>query len=399
MTTNSPPASSPVQRHLPRLLFAVVALPVAVFLIWYLLHRWSDASVIQRLEAKARKNGEPLTYPELAALYPPIPDNQNGAARLMDAWEKDDPMFWRLFRDGEKHLPQMKWNEIDPAVPYVGTNSPFVWRTNDIDIANLSAGEAYLRERKKHLDEIRNALSNSNFWFPIAITNGEFVLLPHLAQLKGEAPNFSLQALVSAERGDLDSAIRAVEDTAHTGNTMASEPLTVSQLVRLACYHISLRDSERLLSRRTLSAPQLIRLARLYSEIHVGQGLRLALFSERVGALDILEGAERIPIVGFFEPMQSSRRTVLMVCDQLLSLGYPYTPEVLHEFDHLYATSAKIDTDTNAPDTRTLGWSMLGDLDGVAHKLQFLKSIDEPPSPRSPWSNIESSTKEIFRCN
>ena len=373
MNERQPISEQHASKRLAFFLFVAVLIPILIVLIWYVAHRWSDASAIRQLEAKARKNGEPLTYPELAALYPPIPDNQNGAALLMDAWEKDNPMYWRLFREGEQHFPETVSKIIDPAVPYVGTNSPPIQRTNDIEAANLKAAEAYLRERNQHLRDIRTALANSNFWFPLNISNGEPPILIHLAQLKGEALNFSVRALVSSEHGDLDSAISAIEDTAHTGNALVTEPLTVSQFVRLACYHIALSDSERLLSRRTLSPAQLNRLARLCAEIRVGGGPRLALFSERVGFLSNLDDLERNPIVKVVIPMQFSRRTVLTECDHLLSLGDPYTPQVLREYDSLNDKVMKFREDTNALVTRTLGWSLLGSMETVAHKFAIFE--------------------------
>src|SRR5690349_14695100 len=99
MNENPSPSPQYAPKWFPRVLFIAVLLPILVCLVWFLSPRWSDASAIRKLEAKARKNGEPLTYPELASLYPPIPDNQNGAALLMDTWEKDNPMYWRLFRE------------------------------------------------------------------------------------------------------------------------------------------------------------------------------------------------------------------------------------------------------------------------------------------------------------
>ena len=171
-TMNAGP--TPSDKHAPRgllfLLFTAVLLPIVVCLVWFLSNRLSNASVIKRLEAKARKNGEPLTYTELTAIYPPIPDSQNGAALLMDEWEKYDPVSWKSFRDGA--APHGGFHEppnVDSNLPYLGSFWVKVERTNDISPASLKAADVYLREQNKHFDKVRTALSYSNFWFP-AIT-------------------------------------------------------------------------------------------------------------------------------------------------------------------------------------------------------------------------------------
>jgi hypothetical protein len=337
MNAGPTPSNKHAPRGLPFILFTAVLLPIVICLIWFLSNRWSTASAIRRLEAKARKNGEPLTYAELAATYPPIPDNQNGAALIMDAWEKDNPLRWRSFRDGAELLPEGKPEDCDPAVPYIGSVLMYFERTNDVSSASLKAADVYLRQRKDQMDQIRKGLNYSKFWFPVRISDGSEMLVPHLAELKREALDFSIEALVASERGDVDSAIAATEYTARTGMALKSEPLIISQFVRLACYGIALNDVERLLSRRRLSPAQLDRLTTFLQELRTPGGMRLALIDYRVSDLYIVNDAwERVPGAGLIGIGQSAKMQVLTECDRLLSLGDPDKPEVLRESDMSY---------------------------------------------------------------
>src|SRR4051812_6757098 len=154
MNESQPISEQHASKRLALFFFVIVLLPVLVFLIWYLSHRWSHASAIRQLESKARKNGEPLTCTDLAAMYPPIPDEQNGAALLMDQWEKYDPEFWKLFRSGVRLYRIPITPNIDPLLPYLSLTSESVRRTNDINVAELRAAEIYLQQQKEHFDQL-----------------------------------------------------------------------------------------------------------------------------------------------------------------------------------------------------------------------------------------------------
>lgn len=368
MSTRPPYSGDVVQRYLPRILFTAVLLPILFFLGLFVHWRWSNASAIHRLEAKARKNGEPLTYAELAVMYPPIPDSQNGAAILMDEWEKDDPMFWKLFREGAVPSGTPHEPDVNPALPYLGSDLVIIERTNDISRASLDAADVYLREQREHFDKVRTALRYSKFWFP-GITSERDPLLPHLAAIKREALNFSIEALIAGERGDSDTAVDSIEDTAHMGNALGSEPNTISQLVRLACYRLALDDMERLLSRRTLSIEQLDKLAKLVEELRAPGALRLAIIGERAAYLDVLNDSEKAPVLRVIKPMQSNRRILLTVCDRLISLGDADRPEVLREYDAIEVNRTNAIAKTNELSSEELSWGMLQNLESPAYRF------------------------------
>jgi hypothetical protein len=267
-------------------LAAFIFLPLLAALLWFLNFRTSNSSAVEQLEARIKQRGEPLTLADLAATYPPFPDEENGAMALLRIWEEDDPPFWRAFREGKSSLPQKASRQYDAALPYLGSDTKHIARLAALTPTNIAAAETYLKEEKEHLNEIRTALRYPRFRFPIQFTNGiAMMLLPHLTELRQEAQGFRIEGLLASEQGDVDSAITAFEETARVGNVLTSDPLLMSQLVRLVCYRMVLDDTERLISWQSLSRDQLEKLDSFLDRLQMPGALRAALIAERVSSL------------------------------------------------------------------------------------------------------------------
>ena len=95
---------------------------IGVPLAWYVTGRVRDRNAVRRLEAEVRKKGEPLTLKELAAMYPPVSEEQNAAVILLNLWEKEDPTFWGAFRKDVRPLPTPIKPSYDPELPFLGKN-------------------------------------------------------------------------------------------------------------------------------------------------------------------------------------------------------------------------------------------------------------------------------------
>ena len=260
-----------------------------MILIPFISFRTSNASAVRRLEARIKENKEPLTLEDLAATYPPIPDEQNGAILLLRIWEKDDPTFWKAFLDGESSLPQRPDARFDPDLPYLGANARRISRSADLQPANLNAAKAYLQDHQEHMSGIRRALERPLFRFPIRVTNAFATLLPHLAEIKKEAQNFQIEALMATENGDIEGDIGALGQAVKLGKVAAKEPFLIGQLVGIACYQIALNGVERLLTRHSLSQAQLAILERLIDDMQIPGGLSAALITERTFALSVFD--------------------------------------------------------------------------------------------------------------
>lgn len=291
------PDYAPPQRRwiVPALILALVCLPVVAMFGWFLHFRSSGASAVQRLEAQIRERGEPLTLTELAATYPSPPDQDNGAVALLNLWEQEAPAYWAAFREGKTTLPSRPPTRYAKALPFLGSGAGHISRTASLPPASVAAATAYLKAHKAHIEAVRAVLREySQFRFPIQLTNGVMTLLPHLSKLRWEAENFRIHGLMAAERGDVDGAINDLEAEARVGETLAKEPVLISQLVRMACNQMVLEDMERLLSRRSLSDRQLEKLETLVDRLEMKGALRMSLVAERAFDLNVLSFSPKV---------------------------------------------------------------------------------------------------------
>src|SRR5690349_6391336 len=115
-------------RVFPLLAASLSLLPVILVFGWYAGCRLSNTRAVHRLEAQIRQHGEPLTSSDLAAAYPPVPPDQNVAVPLLELWQREDPRFWKAFREGGSPMPERMKRKVDPALPFLGSNSKRVGR-------------------------------------------------------------------------------------------------------------------------------------------------------------------------------------------------------------------------------------------------------------------------------
>lgn len=287
----NPAAPSPTVRRslLRRVLKGVVLLLVAA-LVAHAANVLRHQRAIARLEKDARARGEPLSLAELAAAcQAPIPDSNNAALPLLAQWKERDPEYWQAFLDGKAELGQPRPHAIDPQVPLLGAKAKPVLPGVALPPEALAAAEAHLKAQAGHLEALHAALTRPAARFPIRLTNGFTMLLPHLAGLKGESQLLRLESVVAIERGDPNRALRALDAMARLGNLASDEPMLISQLVRIACQAATIAGAEHLLSRWALAAPQLDQLAATADLLQSTGLLRRALLGERASALDFLK--------------------------------------------------------------------------------------------------------------
>lgn len=285
MSISPKPPPIPQGKSRRKLLPTVVVLGLALLLlgplIAYTSYRRSTTSAIRKLEATIKQRGEPLTLAELAATYPPIPEAENGAIRLLEVWGAEAPEFWHAFRAGEKKLPERARVNWDFGIPYFKTSTERIPRTADLPTNILRTARQVLQDHDSHLEKIREALAFAQFQFPVQLTNGQEALLPHLAELRKAVHGFLLRALVHLEDQKLEDALVAMEDAARTMNVVAREPVLISQLLRATTGQRMLDMQERLLSRSRWTEAQLKRVAAINDTLDLTNRIHLVLLSER----------------------------------------------------------------------------------------------------------------------
>ncbi|MSU33831.1 MAG: hypothetical protein EXS36_01730 [Pedosphaera sp.] len=78
--------------------------------------------------------------------------------------------------------------------------------------------------------------------FPVRYQDSARALLPHLAKLRHLCQIYSLRSAAHLQRGNTDGAFANVETSLRLSDGPSSEPLLISQLVRAACYFLTLHS-------------------------------------------------------------------------------------------------------------------------------------------------------------
>lgn len=245
---------------------------------------------MKKLEAAARKRGEPVTLVELAAKHPPIADADNAAVAIMGIWEKDEPEFWMAFRAGTRPLPDHRPTVYDPNLPFLGRKAAAVSRLGGLSPESRAAAEAFVGSNTVRSAAIQDALRNhSKVQFPVQITDGAAALLPHLAMVRQESQCLRIAALLATEVGKVPDTISILQDSLRLANALKDEPVLISQLVRIAIQLGMLTECERLVSRHALAAGDLDQLAAMLESMEMSGALKTSFISERAFSLSVYE--------------------------------------------------------------------------------------------------------------
>jgi hypothetical protein len=266
----------------------VVILVILALLGWYAFGRLSEKAAVRRLEANVRKKGEPLNVKQLMATLPTIPDEENAAMGLIAVWAKDDSAYWRAFLAGERPAASPP-RQYDPDLPLFGKKQARVSPGQQPSPEAQRALENYLQADADRIQALRDALRRPKARFPIRFEETLGALLPHLARIKNEAHTLRLVALRSAQAADTAATLEVIRDIVRLSDTLANEPLMISQLVRASCVQTALDTAEDLLSRQGLSAELLEELAKVFEPIQPRKMLRSGLIGERVLSLSIFD--------------------------------------------------------------------------------------------------------------
>lgn len=125
--------------------------------------------------------------------------------------------------------------------------------------------------------------------YPLAYEDGYETLLPHLALLKRLASAFSLRASARLATGDGPGAFADLEDALKVGESLRTESILISQLVRQACITIALGAFWEGQLRHAWTEPQLAALQARLEAVDLAEGFRRGIGAERAQALRAVE--------------------------------------------------------------------------------------------------------------
>ncbi len=252
----------------------VLLLPFVAGIVGVKIRRHGLEKEIARELAAIRARGEPVTLEELDAWYPKVPDAENGALVLTQALARLPP---------RRHDEHYVTNDAED-VARLYERSETAKRLTEADAETVRI----LSERHdKTLSLLRNAVRLKSSRFPVHLTNGSNILLPHLAPLKTSSKLLALVAMHEARTGNHAKATDALDTALLISDSLKLEPTLISQLVRMACLNMACGALAPCLSQTEFSSDELQRLSATIGNQLNRPGHARALPGERVIGLDV----------------------------------------------------------------------------------------------------------------
>jgi len=214
--------------------------------------RLGPANGVQQRLAAIREAGLPASAAELDAWYKAVPEERNRALLLAEAAAELAP------------VPDLKAGEaVTPEI--------------------LAKVAASLEANREVLRKVHRAAQLPDSRYPIDLTRGFAVPLPHLAAVKQLVQLLRAEALHQAHRGDAAGSVRAIQSGLAVSGSLRAEPLLISELVAVAGDTIVAGALEGVLAEITLSGADLSSLARSFAaaEERGRRSLQKALTGER----------------------------------------------------------------------------------------------------------------------
>jgi hypothetical protein len=242
---------------------------VGGFIAWNLATPDQDARVLA-----IRQKGYPASLRELDDWYTHIPDSQNAALIYTNAFSQPT------------------------LTNYSGSTMALVGETNWVPArGHLIAKDfrvelgAVLATNQNLLDLLHSAAALTNSRYPIDLKQGFNVLLPYLAKVKSAVQLLTAEALLDASNGDIEKSLAALNAAGAVSDSLAEEPLLISQLVRFASWAIISKRCELILNGAQLSDQQLNTLQTLLQSAEKPNAMLRGLGGERASGLAVFMGS------------------------------------------------------------------------------------------------------------
>jgi hypothetical protein len=227
----------------------------------------------------ASEPGDPKTLEELNTWYAEPAAGQNAAT---------------FFEQGFDALQITNADRNSVSLPLIGkATMPAI--TLPVPSGIKSTLRSFLERNKTALDLFERGAQCSGSRYPLDLTKGFEVLLPHLPKVKQAAQLAEMDALFQADARQGANAGQAVGVTLAAARTLDAEPLLVSQLVRVSCEGVAVDALEQTVNRVALPAESLTQLQSAFDHASdydtAGTGFNRALTAERVNGLATFDAA------------------------------------------------------------------------------------------------------------
>ncbi len=254
---------------LSHILLMVLVVLIAAYAFW----RVRMKSKIRAKLDSIRAAGYPVTLEELDASYS-IPESaENAAYTLMKAFS----CYVQWKRQYLTNLPIAGRAELPP-------------RTKPLSEETKALIADYLADNKKALELLHKGAAIGHCRY-LTEFSYNMMLLPHLSDIKTGARLLALEAVLHAEKGESQSAVGSLILSFSLANSLADEPIWVSQFVRISCEGVSTSALERILNRVEVTDEQLIEISETLSVTETRARMRRGLAGDVVLGIGLIRSA------------------------------------------------------------------------------------------------------------
>jgi hypothetical protein len=237
------------------ILFALLALR---FIVW----RVNLAHGVNAKLAAIRAAGLPTSGAELNAYYPAVPDSENAALVMTQAFA--------LMRNYSYYQLEEEVRQIQ--------NLP---RMAPLTVRQKQLMAICIRTNAAAIAKMREAIRLPKSRYPIDCTAGAETPLPHLTKLRSLAQIAEFNALLTIRSGRTDIAAESITDILGLAKTLDNEPLEVSQLARAAMIGMAAQTQEQTLSITNFTESELLGFQRNFTEAEKTNLMTRAMIGER----------------------------------------------------------------------------------------------------------------------
>jgi hypothetical protein len=251
-----------MKRKLIRISIALLVLIVLLLLAW----RMYLASVINRELAKIRVAGLPTSGEELNRWYVTVPDNQNSALVLTQAFI----LLNTINPDSDE-----RWKEV------LDLKDKFPRRADQLTSEQVELIRWFVTTNQPAMAKAREALKLASSRYPIDCTGLMSTELPHLANLVSLTFLNQCRAVLAILDGQTNAPIENIEAILELAHTLDDEPPLISQLVRLRMVRMAFATLEHHANANTCTSAEILNLKDLFAHIRTTNTAARALIGER----------------------------------------------------------------------------------------------------------------------
>ena len=224
-----------------------------------------------------RAAGYPVTCAELDKWYT-IPENvENAAYTLMDAFS-----YYK------------KWNnDKSESLPVIG-RAKLPPRTEPLGEEMKGLITQYIADNNEALKLLHAGAAIEHCRYPIDLNAGFEAAIPDLHEIKTAAGLLKLEAILHAENGDDELAVRSAISIFGIARSLANGPVLGSQIVHISCRGIATTTIEYCINRHELTDEQLIRLIDCVHNAELISDISCAFVGERCIGLSFFKAPDSV---------------------------------------------------------------------------------------------------------